>query len=47
MILNPRIPGAIDCDVMKLMHIIILQIEIYQVFYGSTLYGRNGEHATG
>ena len=40
-------PGAVDGDVVQLVPVVILQIVVNKVFYGSPLNSGNGEHPAG
>ena len=40
--LNVWMPNAINSDVVQLMTVVVIQIEIYQILYSSSLYSRNG-----
>jgi len=45
MFINIRMPDAINSYVVKMVLIVILQVEIYKILHCSSLYGRNRQYA--
>jgi hypothetical protein len=41
MLLDIGMPHTIHSDIMNLVLVVIVQIKIYKILYGSSLYGRN------